>query len=509
MGAEYIDLLVIGGGINGVGVARDAAGRGLKVVLVERSDLASATSSASTKLVHGGLRYLESFEFRLVRESLQERERLLAIAPHIVRPMRFILPHVEGLRPRWQIRLGLFFYDHVGARGRIPASRGVRLAGRGYGEPLREQIAHGFEYSDCAVDDSRLVVLNAVDAANRGATIHTRTQFESAQRVNGRWLAECRDTQSERSFQLSARAIVNASGPWVDRVLQCMPGTRGGSRLRLVRGSHIVVPRLYDGEHAYLLQHPDGRVVFTIPYEGAFTLIGTTDVPCESAPDVPEAATEEIEYLCATVNDYFRRGITARDIVWMFAGVRPLVDDAAAEVSKVTRDYRLELSAEQPALLSVFGGKLTTYRKLAETVLEKLHPFIGGPQQSWTDRAPLPGGDLAQGDFAAFGAEVRRRWSFLPESLALRMARAYGTRMEMILGTASSIRDLGEHFGAGLTAAEVRYLVASEWAITAEDILWRRTKVGLHMTEAQRASVQRYLDVGASSAQSAAATART
>jgi glycerol-3-phosphate dehydrogenase len=508
MDPDSSDLLVIGGGINGVGIARDAVARGLKVVLVERSDLASATSSASTKLIHGGLRYLESFEFRLVRESLLERERLLAIAPHIVRPMRFILPHVEGLRPRWQIRLGLFFYDHVGARGKLPSSRGVRLAGRGYGEPLRQQIAHGFEYSDCAVDDSRLVVLNAVDAAERGATIHTRTQFVSAQRVNGRWLAECRSTHSDRTFQVSARAIVNASGPWVDRVLQCLPGAQSHSRLRLVRGSHIVVPRLYDGEHAYLLQNPDGRVVFTIPYEGAFTLIGTTDVPCESSPEAPAASPEEVEYLCNTVNGYFRGALTARDVVWTYAGVRPLVDDDAAEVSKVTRDYRLELSAEEPALLSVFGGKLTTYRKLAEAVLEKLHPFIGGPRQSWTDRAPLPGGDLPRGDFAAFLAEAKQRWKFLPQALALRLVRAYGTRIERVLGNASSVRDLGEHFGAGLTAAEVRYLVASEWALTAEDILWRRSKIGLHMTDAERASVDRYLDVRTNAAQSAA-VART
>jgi glycerol-3-phosphate dehydrogenase len=504
MGAQSIDLLVIGGGINGVGIARDAAGRGLKVVVVERSDLASATSSASTKLIHGGLRYLESFEFRLVRESLEERDRLLAIAPHIVRPMRFVLPHVRGLRPRWQIRLGLFFYDHIGARGKLPGSRSVRLAGEGHGEPLREQIAHGFEYSDCAVDDSRLVVLNAIDAANRGATVHTRAEFMSAQPVNGRWLANCRDTLSDQPLQFSARAIVNAAGPWVDRVLQVLPGSRAQSRLRLVRGSHIVVPRLYEGAHAYLLQNPDRRVVFVIPYQGAFTLIGTTDVPCQSAPETPEAGADEIDYLCATVNGYFRKTLGVRDVVWSYAGVRPLVDDEATEVSKVTRDYRLELSAEQPAVLSVFGGKLTTYRRLAEAVLEKLHPFIGGTRQSWTDRAPLPGGDLPRGDFDAFLAYVNRRWSFLPPALACRLARAYGTRIEAILGMASTMADLGEHFGAGLTAAELGYLVESEWAVTAEDILWRRTKLGLHMTEAQRTSVDRHLDARGIAAHSAA-----
>ena len=504
MGAESIDLLVIGGGINGVGIARDAAGRGLRVVVVERSDLASATSSASTKLIHGGLRYLESFEFRLVRESLEERERLLTIAPHIVRPMRFVLPHVQGLRPRWQIRLGLFFYDHIGARGKLPGSRGVRLAGRGHGEPLREQITHGFEYSDCAVDDSRLVVLNAIDAESRGATVRTRAEFLSARPINGRWLADCRDTLSDQPLQFSARAIVNAAGPWVDRVLQVFPGIRTQSRLRLVRGSHIVVPRLYDGSHAYLLQNPDRRVVFTIPYEGAFTLIGTTDIPCESTSAPPEASVGEIDYLCATVNSYFRKTLTARDVVWSYAGVRPLVDDEAAEVSKVTRDYRLELSAGQPALLSVFGGKLTTYRRLAEAVLERLHPFIGGTRQPWTDRAPLPGGDLPRGDFDSFVEYVKRRWDFLPPTLAPRLARAYGTRLETILGAARNMADLGEHFGAGLTAAELDYLVASEWAVTAEDVLWRRTKLGLHMTDAQRANVERHLDGRGSTAHSPA-----
>jgi glycerol-3-phosphate dehydrogenase len=503
MSADWVDLLVIGGGINGAGIARDAAGRGLKVALIEQSDLAAATSSASTKLVHGGLRYLESFEFRLVRESLQERERLLAIAPHAVRPMQFVLPHVEGLRPRWQIRLGLFFYDHMGVRRRLAGSRGVRLAGQGFGKPLREQITHGFVYFDCAVDDSRLVVLNAIDAASRGASIQTRTRFLSAERVSGRWRAICRDVTTNRQFHISARAIVNAAGPWVDRVLRCLPEARNEAQIRLVKGSHIVVPRIYDGEHAFLLQNADGRVVFTIPYEGRFTLIGTTDVPCESGPDEAAITAGEIEYLCATVNGYFRRELTSRDVKWSYAGVRPLVDDEAADVSKVTRDYRLESSAEQPALLSVFGGKLTTYRKLAEAALEKLQPHIGGARHSWTGTVPLPGGDLPGGDFAAFLEEVTRRWSFLPEQLALRLARAYGTRIEKVLDTARSMRDLGEHFGAGLTAAEVHYLATSEWAVTAEDILWRRTKTGLHMTDAERNYVEHYLDASANAAQSA------
>jgi glycerol-3-phosphate dehydrogenase len=500
IGADCVDLLVIGGGINGTGIARDAVGRGLKTALIEQSDLAAATSSASTKLVHGGLRYLEFFELRLVRESLQERERLMAIAPHIVRPMQFVLPHVEGLRPRWQIRLGLFFYDHMGMRRRLAKSRAVRLDGQHYGEPLREQITHGFVYSDCAVDDSRLVVLNALDAASRGASIQTRTQFLSAERVNGLWCASCRDVMTGLQFHISARAIVNAAGPWVDRVLRCLPESRNQAQIRLVKGSHIVVPRLYDGEHAFLLQNPDGRVVFTIPYENRFTLIGTTDVPCESGPDEAIVSAEEVEYLCDSVNSYFRSELTSRDVRWSYAGIRPLVDDEAAEVSKVTRDYRLESSEEQPVLLSVFGGKLTTYRRLAEAVLEKLQPHIGGARHSWTDRAPLPGGNLPRGDFAAFLADVTRRWSFLPEQLALRLARAYGTRIEKILGTASSMRDLGEHFGAGLTAAEVHYLASSEWAVTAEDILWRRTKTGLHMTEDERRNVEGYLAMSTTAA---------
>ena len=494
---DSFDLLIIGGGINGTGIARDAVGRGLKVTLVEQADLGSATSSSSTKLIHGGLRYLEHFEFRLVRESLQERERLLTIAPHLVRPMEFVLPHVEGLRPRWQIRIGLFFYDHMGARRRLPGSRGVRLAGTGYGERLRKQITHGFVYSDCAVDDSRLVVLNAIDAANRGASIHTRTRFLSAERVDGCWRASCRDGTTGEHFNLNARAIVNAAGPWVDKVLRCLPGTHNEAQIRLVKGSHIVVPKIYDGEHAFLLQNPDGRVVFTIPYETGFTLIGTTDVPCVSEPGDADISAEEVDYLCATVNGYFRRTLTPRDVSWSYTGIRPLVDDETVEVSKVTRDYRLELSAERPVLLSVFGGKLTTYRRLAEAALEKLQPCIGGARHSWTERAPLPGGDLPRGDFAAFFAEVKQRWRFLPEPLALRLTRAYGTRIEKVLGAAKGLRDLGEEFGAGLTAAEVQYLMEYEWASSAEDILWRRSKVGLHMSTDERMRVEQYLDAGA------------
>jgi len=494
--SDCVDLLIVGGGINGAGIARDAAGRGHKVVLVEQSDLAAATSSASTKLIHGGLRYLELFEFRLVREALIERERLLAIAPHIIRPMQFVLPHVKGLRPRWQIRLGLFFYDHLGGRHRLPASRSVYLAASEIGNALRDGIRHGFIYSDCRVDDSRLVVLNAMDAAQRGASIHTRTKFLGAQTANNLWQAELEDQRTGARSTITARALVNAAGPWVEEVLHRVPGTHNEAQIRLVKGSHIVVPRMYDGEHAFLLQNPDGRVVFTIPYENEYTLIGTTDVPCQQNPASVSISDEEIAYLCETVNGYFARSIAPSDVKWTYAGVRPLSDDEAANASKVTRDYKLELTEapDQPALLSVFGGKITTYRRLAESALHKLHPFIGGPRQSWTAQAALPGGDLPHADFAAFLASVRKRWPFLPLPLARRLAHAYGTRISDVIGPAKSLDDLGTHFGAGLTRAEIDYLRAHEWAQSAEDILWRRSKLGLHMSVEERAHVARHVD---------------
>ena len=499
---ETFDLLIVGGGINGVGIARDAAGRGLKVALVERSDLASATSSASTKLVHGGLRYLESFEFRLVREALIEREKLLGIAPHIIRPMRFVLPHVEGLRPRWQIRLGLFFYDHVAGRRRLEASRNTRIAGTPYGECVQPQITHGFVYSDCWVDDSRLVVLNAMDAVQRGAQIHTRTQLVSATPRDSVWTAQVetlpsrpssavqgKGTASHQRREITARALVNAAGPWVQEVSRTVQQMSPvDTQVRLVKGSHIIVPQLYPGEHAFLLQHPDGRVVFTIPYEGRFTLIGTTDVPFDGDASEVSISDGEIGYLCATVSNYFSKPVTPHDVLWTYAGVRPLTDDDSKNASKVTRDYKLELSAGrgEPPLLSIFGGKITTYRRLAEAALQKLQPFIGGSRQSWTDQAPLPGGDLPRDDFEAFAAGVQRRWPFLPEALARRLARSYGTRVSEVIGAARHLEDLGKQLGAGLTQAEVTYLKKHEWAVTAEDILWRRTKLGLHMTRAER-----------------------
>ncbi len=485
--SDCVDLLIVGGGINGAGIARDAAGRGLKVALVEQADLAAGTSSASTKLIHGGLRYLEFFEFRLVRESLIERERLLRIAPHLVRPMQFILPHVPGLRPRWQIRFGLFFYDYFSGRRTLQPSRSVRVGAGGYGA-LRPGIDHAFAYSDCWVDDSRLVVLNALDAAQRGAAIHTRTRFVSAAVENGAWRARCVRQSNGETLEIRSRAIVNAAGPWVEQVLKTFPGVEVDGSVRLVKGSHIVVPRLFAGKHAFMLQNPDGRIVFAIPYEQKWTLVGTTDVPFSGDPAQVRIADDEIRYLCDTINRYFQRSIAPSDVRWTYAGVRPLFDDASTSASRVTRDYRIELAhgPGHPPLLSIFGGKLTTYRRLAETVLEKLQEPLGVSPHLWTHRTALPGGDLPARNFRRFVIDVRRRWRFLPITVARRLARAYGTRVETIIGSANSFADLGEHYGAGLTAAEVDYLASNEWAMTDEDILWRRSKLGLHMSDAER-----------------------
>ncbi len=498
---QRFDLLVVGGGINGAGIARDAAGRGLNVCLLEQADLAAFTSSASTKLIHGGLRYLEYGEVRLVREALAERERLLAIAPHIVRPLRFVLPHARGLRPRWQIRLGLLLYDHLAGRKRLAPSRPVRLDRDPAGGPLKPDFTRGFTYSDCRVDDSRLVLLNALDAAERGATILTRTRLEAAAAGPDGWDATCADASGGRRFHVRAAALVNASGCWIEAVRRAA-GLRLDERMRLVKGSHIVVPSLFEGGEAYLLQNPDRRVVFAIPYEERFTLIGTTDVPYAGDPGDVRASAAEIEYLCASVNRYFKRTVSPADTVWRYAGVRALYDDHAARAEAVTRDYDLELerAAGGAPLLSVIGGKISTYRSLAEAALHKLRPLVGGAPRSWTGEAPLPGGDLPGGDFEAFLAGALRRWPFLPAPLARRMAHAYGTRMERILGRAAALDALGEHFGAGLTAAEVDYLRAHEWASTSDDILWRRSKLGLHVPAATAGRLDPYLRTGAGAA---------
>ena len=478
-GTAY-DLLVIGGGINGAGIARDAAGRGLKVLLCERDDLAQHTSSASTKLIHGGLRYLEQYEFRLVREALAERERLMRLAPHIIWPLRFVLPHDRGLRPAWLLRLGLFLYDHLSPLRALPGSSGIRLGGEGLGAPLQPRLTRGFAYSDCWVEDSRLVVLNALDASERGADIRTRTAVESARREGDGWTAALRDAETGRRESVRAKILVNAAGPWVGELLGRRLGLDTKARVRLIKGSHIVVRRLYEGEQAYILQQPDRRIVFAIPYEREFTLIGTTDVPHEDAPGPVTISADETRYLCDGINRSFAKRIAPDDVVWSYSGVRPLFDDAAANASTVTRDYVLDLDeAGGAAVLSVFGGKITTYRRLAEHVLERLAPSFPGLGPAWTGAAPLPGGDVPGADFEDFLRDLTVRRPFLPAPLARRLARAYGTRTDRLLGDAASLDDLGERYDGDLTQREVEYLVSQEWARTPDDILWRRSKLGL------------------------------
>jgi glycerol-3-phosphate dehydrogenase len=490
--SKLYDLLVVGGGINGAGIARDAAGRGLSVLLVEQDDLASHTSSASTKLIHGGLRYLEHREFRLVRESLAERERLLESAPHIIWPLRFLLPHEPSLRPAWMLRLGLFLYDHLGGRRRLPGSAGIDLVRDPMGAGLRPAFRRGFVYSDCWVDDARLVVLNAMDAVERGADLRTRTRCVAARRDRGCWRATIEDRRSGLRREVRARILVDAAGPWVKRFLEQEAGLPARHSIRLVKGSHIVVPRLYDGSHAHILQNVDRRVVFAIPYERRFTLIGTTDVPFAGDLDEVAITAEETSYLCAAVSRYFRKPVAPTDVVWSYAGVRPLYDDAAASASEVTRDYVLDLDAPagEAPLLAVFGGKITTYRRLAEHALEKLRPFCPDLPPAWTERAVLPGGDMANADFERFLGGFRARHPWLPAPLARRYARAYGTRAERLIGGARSLADLGECFGGDFHLAELEYLAAAEWAEGAEDVLWRRSKLGLHLP----AGAERWVD---------------
>ncbi len=485
------DLLVIGGGINGAGIARDAAGRGLSVLLCERGDLAEHTSSASTKLIHGGLRYLEHYEFRLVREALAERERLMRLAPHIIWPLRFVLPHDSGLRPAWLLRIGLFLYDHLSRLRALPGSQSLKLTADGVGAPLQPRLSRGFAYSDCWVEDSRLVVLNALDASERGATIRTRTNVESARREDGAWTATLHDTETGRRETVRARIVVNAAGPWVGQTLLRTLSVEARPKVRLIKGSHIVTRKLYEGDQAYILQQPDRRIVFAIPYERDFTLIGTTDVPYEAGPGRVTISPEETRYLCDCVNRSFSREIGPDDVVWSYSGVRPLFDDAAENASAVTRDYVLELDSDGPPVLSVFGGKITTYRRLAEHALAKLN--LPGLKPAWTGSAPLPGGDVPGGDFDAFLENFRAAYPFLPDALSLRLARAYGTRAEDIVGDARTLADLGESFEGGLTALEVDYLVRAEWARAPDDILWRRTKLGLRTGRQGVARLARHL----------------
>ncbi|OGA71751.1 MAG: glycerol-3-phosphate dehydrogenase [Betaproteobacteria bacterium RIFCSPLOWO2_12_FULL_65_14] len=477
MPGNLYDLLVIGGGINGAGIARDAAGRGLSVLLVEAADLAAATSSASSKLIHGGLRYLEQYDFRLVAEALAEREILLRIAAHLASPMRFVMPHVPELRPRWMIRIGLFLYDHLARRSVLPGSRQVRLDAPPYRDVLRPEFRHGFAYSDCRVDDARLVVANARDAAARGAHIRVRTQCVSARRTAGRWHAVLSGGE-----EASARAVVNVAGPWVKQVLNERLGQPSRDEVRLVQGSHIVVPRLYEGGHAYILQNDDRRVVFMIPFEERFTLIGTTEVPLQGDPASVQASDAEVEYLCRAASRYLAQPVAPSAVRWRFAGVRPLYDDGSRDPSAVTRDYTLRVDDEAGAApaLSVFGGKITTYRRLAEHALEKLVPYFPMMKRAWTESAPFPGSEFADRD-TAFGS-LSARFPGLPGEVLRGVFRRHGALAPEVLGDGR----LGEDYGAGLTEREVQYFVEREWATSAEDVLWRRSKAGLHMSDAQR-----------------------
>jgi glycerol-3-phosphate dehydrogenase len=490
-GDTIYDILVVGGGINGAGIARDAAGRGASVLLVEQDDLASHTSSASTKLIHGGLRYLEYYEFRLVREALIERERLWGMAPHIIWPLRFVLPQTQSPRPAWIVRLGLFLYDHLGGRKKLPATQTVALDRTPFGAGLADRTGKGFVYSDCWVEDSRLVALNAMDAAARGCDVRTRTRLVAAHRDGDVWRATIADAAGER--EVRARILVNAAGPWVMDVID--RATRAPSRraVRLVKGSHIVVPRLYEGDHALMLQNPDRRIVFAIPYEGRFTLVGTTDEPWEGPPGKAAIGEGETDYLVETANRYFERKIDRSDIAWSYAGIRPLYDDQAGDASAVTRDYLLDLDTDGAPMLSIFGGKITTYRKLAEHALGLLRPHLPAAGADWTAGATLPGGDMPGQDFDAFVASLVASRPQLPQPLLRRLARAYGTRVSALLGDARTMADLGEGFGGDLTAAEIDYLVAEEWAATAEDILYRRSKLGLHLPQDAAARIDAYL----------------
>lgn len=489
------DIFVIGGGINGCGIARDAAGRGFSVFLAEMNDLASGTSSGSTKLIHGGLRYLEFYEFRLVREALMEREVLWKNAPHIIWPMRFVLPYAEGLRPAWLIRLGLFLYDHIGGRKLLPATRTLDMARDPAGKPLKPLFKKAFEYSDGWVNDARLVALNARDAADRGATIRTRTKVVGARREGGVWTIKIENLQTGEIEEIKARLLVNAAGPWVDHVLSGVVGMNDVHNVRLVQGSHIVISKKFDDPRAYFFQNKDGRIIFAIPYEDEFTLIGTTDQDYPGDPHDVKISETEIDYLCAAASEYFAQPVKRSDIVWTYSAVRPLYDDGASKAQEATRDYVLKADGGEGTapIVNAFGGKITTYRRLSESMLEKIEGFLGKRGKPWTANAPLPGGDFPATGFDAEVAKLKSAYPFLDARMARRLTRLYGTRARTLLGLARSNADLGRGFGADLYEAEVRYLVENEWAVTAEDVLWRRTKRGLHLGREQAAALDEFM----------------
>lgn len=494
MECDY-DIFVIGGGINGCGIARDAVGRGYSVCLVEMNDLASGTSSWSSKLIHGGLRYLEHYEFRLVREALGEREVLLKSAPHIIWPLRFVLPHHKGLRPAWFLRLGLFLYDNIGKRVLLPGTSTVDLKTADVGAPLKPMFSKGFEYSDCWVNDARLVVLNAKDASERGAVIETRTECVSARRENDHWVIETRDLDTGATHKRTAKLVVNAAGPWVDKVLGQAFGSNNAKNVRLVQGSHIVVPKLHNHDRAYIFQNADNRIIFALPYEQDYTLIGTTDQDYEGDPKDVKISPQEVTYLCDAASEYFKEPILPEHIVWSYSGVRPLFDDGASAAQEATRDYvlREDGKGDEARVINIFGGKITTYRRLAESMLEKIEDAIGSRNPSWTANSTLTGGDFKVDEFEKIVADVQKKYAFLEPALAWRLVRSYGTKAWQLLEGAASLEDMGPQFGGSLTGREVQYLMQNEWAQTAEDVVWRRSKLGIRLSEDQIANLDEWM----------------
>ena len=487
------DFFIIGGGINGSAIARDAAGRGANVFLVEQGDIGSGTSSASTKLIHGGLRYLEHYEFRLVREALIEREVLLKAAPHIIWPLRFVLPHHRGLRPRWMIRLGLFMYDHLGGRKILPPTRSLDLTSDASGKALKPEFTRGYEYSDCWVEDSRFVALNCRDAADKGAEIRVRTKCTSARKVDGLWEMSITGPEGEVET-VRARALVNAAGPWVSEVLGQVVGYNEPAKIRMVKGSHIVVDKLYDHDRCYIFQNGDGRICFAIPYEQKFTLIGTTDEDYKGEPGKPAISDAETDYLLASISEYMKMPVTRAQLRWAYSGIRPLYDDGASKAQEATRDYVLKLESEgnEPPLLSIFGGKITTSRKLAEAALERLGPYFPKLGKPWTATGSLPGGDFGHDEVASRIAELQKNYSFLKPADAARLFRAYGTRVDRILDGCRFGSDMGQRFGS-LSEREIEYLKREEWAREPDDILWRRSKLGLHLSDAEQAELKAFM----------------
>ena len=490
MTQTHFDLFVVGGGINGTGIAADAAGRGLRVGLCEMGDLANATSSSSSKLIHGGLRYLEHYEFRLVKEALNEREVLLKVAPHLVTPMRFQMPHRPHLRPAWLIRIGMFLYDHLGKRETLLGSRHVKY---GADSPLKDDITQGFEYSDCWVDDARLVVANALSAQQNGGAIYARTRCTSAKRIDGKWHISLEDLLSNETFDVTADGLVNAAGPWVSSFIESKVERKAPYGIRMIKGSHIVVPKLYQHANAFIMQNTDKRIVFAIPYRDDYTLLGTTDVEYKGDPKQVSISEEETNYILQVANDHFKQSLTPKDVVWSYSGVRPLLEDESSDPSAVTRDYTLHLDDDLGApLLSIFGGKITTYRKLALSAMNKLAPFYQQMGDEWTHSKPLPGGELGM-SLDAYGMKLQQDYPFIGAHLAKRFANSYGSRTQLILSGLDSVAALGKDFGNELYQAEVDYLIEQEWARTAEDILWRRTKLGLEFTDDQVTALEEYV----------------